>query len=96
MLTSEGTFNRSTHIVEDKTTHNIRKLTPVETERIQGFPDNWTQFCLVNGERKPMPERNRYFCMGNALVVPLISKMGHYLEEIFNNEGENEEHPIDE
>jgi len=96
MLTSEGTFNRSTHIVEDKTTHNIRKLTPVETERIQGFPDNWTQFCLVNGERKPMPERNRYFCMGNALVVPLISKMGHYLEEIFNNEEENEEHPIDE
>ena len=43
-----------------------------------------------------MPERNRYFCMGNALVVPLISKMGHYLEEIFNNEEENEEHPIDE
>ena len=39
MLTSEGGFNRSTHIVKDKKTGNIRLLTAGETERIQGVPD---------------------------------------------------------
>lgn len=77
MLTSEGTTNRSSHIVKDPITNRIRKLTPIETERIQGFDDNWTD---------TMPERMRYFCMGNALVVPMISRMATKLEEIFDNE----------
>ena len=68
MLTSEGTVNRSSHIVEDPDNGRIRILTPVECERIDGFPDNWTD--------TGMPERMRYFCMGNALVVQLIERMG--------------------
>lgn len=71
MLTSEGTLNRSTHIIEDKSNGKKRKLTPIECERLNGFPDNWT-----NTE---MPERQRYFIMGNALVVPLITKMGEQI-----------------
>ena len=86
MLTSEGSFNRSTHIVRDKMTNQIRILTPIETERIQGFPDDWTKECLVDGEVVPMPERTRYFCMGNALVVNLIEQMEKQLSEIFDNE----------
>lgn len=81
MLTSEGSFNRSTHIVRDYNTKEVRILTPLETERIQGFPDNWTN--------TGMPEKFRYFCMGNALVVPLISKMGKTIEKIFD-ESEDE------
>ena len=42
MLTSESSFNRSTHIVKDKGNGKIRLLTPIEAERIQGFPGNWT------------------------------------------------------
>lgn len=68
MLTSEGTVNRSSHIVADLDNGRIRILTPVECERIDGFPDNWTD--------TGMPERMRYFCMGNALVVQLIERMG--------------------
>lgn len=86
MLTSEGSFNRSTHIVRDRKTGRIRILTPVETERIQGFPDNWTKECLTSGEIVPMPERTRYFCMGNALVVDLIVKMEVVLDDIFEKE----------
>lgn len=86
MLTSEGSFNRSTHIVRDKKTGNIRLLTPIETERIQGFPDNWTKECLVKGEIVPMPENMRRFCMGNALVVDLIKKMEIELSDIIDNE----------
>lgn len=86
MLTSEGSFNRSTHIVRDKETRRIRILTPIETERIQGFPDDWTKDCLVDGKITPMPERMRYFCMGNALVVDLINQMEPVLSKIIDNE----------
>lgn len=75
MLTSEGTTNRSTHIVE--VNGRKRFLTPVECERLNGFPDNWTD---------TMTKRMRYFCMGNALVVDLIEKMGKTLVEIDSRE----------
>ena len=67
MLTSEGSKNRSSHIIEDPRTHRLRILTPLECERIDGFDDNWTE---------GMTNHMRYFCMGNALVVGLIEKMG--------------------
>lgn len=75
MLTSEGTLNRSSHIIMDKSNGKMRKLTPVECERLNGFPDNWTN--------TGMPERQRYFIMGNALVVPLITKMGEQILKMF-------------
>lgn len=71
MLTSEGSVNRSTHIVE--VNGRKRFLTPIECERLNGFPDNWTE---------GMTDRMRYFCMGNALVVNLIEIMGKRIEEI--------------
>lgn len=86
MLTSEGAFNRTTHIVRDKKTGGIRLLTPIEVERIQGFPDNWTKECLINGEIVEMPVNKRRFMMGNALVVNLINQMEIQLSEIFDAE----------
>ena len=73
MLTSEGSKNRSTHVIEDPETHRLRILTPLECERIDGFKDNWTD---------NMTDHMRYFCMGNALVVGLIEKMGKRLCEL--------------
>ena len=82
MLTSEGTTNRSSHIIGvDEKNDIYRILTPVETERIQMFPDNWT-----NIESKAMTERRRYFMMGNALVVGIVERLGHYLKDIVDNE----------
>ena len=86
MLTSEGSFNRSTHIVKDKKTGKIRLLTPIETERIQGFPDDWTKDVLINDEIKEMPDNKRRFMMGNALVVDLIRQMELELSKIFDEE----------
>lgn len=71
MLTSEGTTNRSSHVVE--VDGRRRFLTPLECERLNGFPDNWTN---------TMSDRMRYFCMGNALVVGLIERMGKRIELI--------------
>ncbi|MBQ6629180.1 MAG: DNA (cytosine-5-)-methyltransferase [Methanobrevibacter sp.] len=81
MLTSESTTNRSSHVVKDKVSGNLRTLTPVEAERIQMFPDNWT-----NIESKAMTERRRYFMMGNALVVGVVERLGKYLEKIVEDE----------
>lgn len=74
MLTSESTLNRSTHVVADPATGMLRLLTPVEAERLQGFDDEWTN--------SGMPDRMRYFCMGNALVVQMITRMGRVLDGI--------------
>lgn len=78
MLTSESTQNRSTHVVTDPGTGRLRTLTPVEAERLQGFDDDWTN--------TGMPDRMRFFCMGNALVVPMITRMGRILDEIIKQE----------
>lgn len=73
MLTSEGTVNRSSHAVKDPETGRVRIITPLEAERIQGFDDNWTE---------GMPDRMRYFCMGNALVVPMITRVARVIDSI--------------
>ncbi|HDG4497829.1 TPA: DNA (cytosine-5-)-methyltransferase [Staphylococcus pseudintermedius] len=77
MLTSEGSVNRSTHFLN--VNNNYRTLTPVEAERLNGFPDNWTD---------TMPDRMRFFCMGNALVVPIITRIGNQIEKIEKLNGE--------
>lgn len=74
MLTSEATKNRSTHVVEDLDTKRLRVLTPVECELLNDFPPNWTE---------ELTDRVRYFCMGNALVVGLVEKMGKKINEIY-------------
>lgn len=86
LLTSEGYFSRTTHIVKDKATGRIRLLTAEETERIQGFPTGHTQFCMVGNDVVEMPTNKRRFMMGNALVVNLIRDMDKTLDEIFDNE----------
>lgn len=86
MLTSEGAFNRTTHIVRDKKTGEIRLLTPIEVERIQGFPSDWTKECLVDGAIVEMPVHKRRFMMGNALVVNLVNQMEAQLSRIFEEE----------
>lgn len=86
MLTSEGGFSRSTHLVIDKNTNKARLITPIEAERIQGFPDNHTKYCLINGEQVEMPYRKRMFMMGNALVVNIVSDMEKTLSKIIESE----------
>jgi DNA (cytosine-5)-methyltransferase 1 len=78
MLTSEGTENRSSHVIKDIKTHKLRFLTPVESERLNEFPDNWTN--------TNMSKRRRYFMMGNALVVGVVRKLGDEISSIIDNE----------
>lgn len=78
MLTSESGVSRTTHVIEDYQTKKLRLLTPKECERINGFPDDWTN--------TGMTDRKRYFMMGNALVVGVIEKTGKEIENIVEKE----------
>lgn len=72
ILTQEGARSpsRFNHIILDPQVQRFRRLTPEECEKLNGFPAGWT---------RGMPERRRYFCMGNALVVGLVKRMGETL-----------------
>ena len=47
----------------------VRRLTPMECERLQGFPDGWTKF---DAEGKEVTDGHRYKQMGNAVAVPVV------------------------
>ena len=52
---------------------NLRRLTPLECERLQGFPDGWTERGVdENGRMVAISDGQRYKCLGNAVGVPVI------------------------
>ena len=74
ILTGEGgvTPSRFKHVV-DAGNGRLRRLTPLELERLNGFPDGWTEI--------GMPDGRRAFMMGNALVVGLVERVGRALAD---------------
>ena len=56
----------------------LRMLTPVECERLQGFPDGWTEF---GADGKRVSNTARYRCIGNAVMVPVVKFLGDRLGE---------------
>lgn len=79
LLTSEGSISRTTHLIEDS--KGYRLLTALETERLQGFPDNWTAIKLSNGKEVAVSDTRRKFFMGNALVVEVVEVLGKYIAD---------------
>jgi len=78
ILTGEGgsTPSRFKHIIKIGQKH--RRLVPIELERLNGFPDDWTKF---DAEGNTLSDSRRAFFMGNALVVGLIERVGTVLAE---------------
>lgn len=50
----------------------IRRLTPTECERLQGFPDGHTAWGIEDGRRVELSDSARYRCLGNAVSVPVV------------------------
>lgn len=73
ILTGEGgsTPSRFKHVVE-MADGRLRRLLPVELERLNGFPDGWTEHPGVRDGR-------RAFLMGNALVVPIVERIARVI-----------------
>lgn len=59
----------------------VRRLTPLECERLQGFPDNWT--LIGRGSKlKPAADGPRYKAIGNSMAVPVIRWLGKRIEQV--------------
>jgi DNA (cytosine-5)-methyltransferase 1 len=73
ILTGEGgtSPSRFKHIIKSES--GYRRLAPIELERLNGFPDDWT---ATGSEGAPVSDARRAFFMGNALVVGLIERVG--------------------
>lgn len=82
ILTGEGgsTPSRFKHIIQTK--KGFRRLTPIELERLNGFPDNWT---AQKDKGEIVPDGKRAFLMGNALVIGLVERVGKVLAEEMRN-----------
>lgn len=70
--------SRFKHII--KTDKGYRRLLPIELERLNGFPDDWTQTDANGGT---ISDVRRSFFMGNALVIGLIEKVGKVIADEF-------------
>ena len=57
----------------------VRRLTEIECERLQGFPDNWTQYGNYNGDIKPIARTQRYKLIGNAVTVDIVTMIAKRL-----------------
>lgn len=55
----------------------VRRLTPLECERLQGFPDGWT---AIDFRGKPASDARRYRALGNSMAVPVIRWIGERIE----------------
>jgi DNA (cytosine-5)-methyltransferase 1 len=66
------------------TAMQVRRLTPVECERLQGFPDNYT---AIPWRKKPItecPDGPRYKALGNSWAVPVVRWIGKRIQERLN------------
>ena len=60
----------------------VRKLTPLECERLQGFPDNWTRISWNGKPESECPDGHRYKACGNSMAVPVIRWLGERIEAV--------------
>ena len=60
----------------------VRKLTPIECERLQGFPDNWTQVPWRGKPAEECPDSHRYKACGNSMAVPVMRFIGEAIDYI--------------
>lgn len=60
----------------------IRRLTPTECERLQGFPDGWTKIPYRNKPEEVCPDGPRYKACGNSMAVPVMRWIGKRIEMV--------------
>jgi DNA (cytosine-5)-methyltransferase 1 len=64
------------------TPSGIRRLTPIECERLQAFPDNWTQYGIsIHGEQVKISDTQRYKTMGNAVTTSVVTDIAMAINE---------------
>lgn len=78
---SSGGGGNTDQFVQD---YRIRRLTPIECERLQGFPDNHTEYGNYDGEVKKMSNTQRYKQCGNAVTVDIVALVAEAVKPLLN------------
>ena len=65
---------------ENNLLDGVRRLTEIECERLQGFPDNWTQYGYYNGKIRRISKTQRYKLIGNAVTVDIVEMIAKRLK----------------
>ena len=64
---------------ENNLVGNIRRLTEIECERLQGFPDDWTRWGLFDGKEREISRTQRYKMIGNSVTVYVVAAVAKRL-----------------
>lgn len=80
-LAHEETENDGAVTLGDGTRWVVRRLTPTECERLQGFPDGWTAIPWRGKPASECPDGPRYKALGNSMAVPVMRWIGERIEE---------------
>ena len=67
---------------ENNLLNGVRRLTEIECERLQGFPDDWTQYGYYNGKKRSISKTQRYKLIGNAVTVDIVELIAKRLKII--------------
>lgn len=67
--------------------YSVRRLTPIECERLQGFPDNWTQIPYKGKPKEKCPDSPRYKAIGNSWAVPCVRYLGRLMDAELKEKG---------
>ena len=73
-----GTGGNQVPLIRDRVV--VRKLTPLECERLQGFPDNWTRIPYRGKTAEQCPDSPRYKAIGNSWAVPVVRWIGERIQ----------------
>jgi site-specific DNA-cytosine methylase len=68
-------------VIVPKVSMAVRRLTPVECERLQGFPDNFTRIPWRNKPANECPDGPRYKALGNSMAVPVMRWIGERIQQ---------------
>lgn len=60
----------------------VRRLTPRECERLQGFPDDWTLIPYRGKPAENCPDGPRYKALGNSMAVPVMKWIGERIQMV--------------
>lgn len=87
ILQEKADYNGSLFV---KQKPSVRRLTPVECERLQGFPDNWTKIPWRGKDAEDCPDGPRYKAMGNSMAVNCMRWLGQRIDLVDKMVNKNE------
>ena len=83
-INKQGVSNSLSTVTKDNVvvSDRIRRLTPIECERLQGFDDNWTLMGDYEDGTKQVSDAQRYKMCGNAVTVEVVRQVGLRIKDV--------------